>query len=159
MALPVVSLTADETILGLRTFGTFTPEGASPTPISFVCGELNDEPTNENKELLFPGVDGLTRPIRRDLTKQTEVYKVKLYSVDKIIAILGGLNGFKNGTMQFWIKDPQDDTLDVRLKSDAFPCTIERDGGSKFGDDYTTFGLKITSTKTSPVTWAANVAA
>lgn len=160
MPLPNVALAPANTAFANRVYAEYTPPGANPVKVA-ILGDLVDyDGSIEVKELLFPGTDGILRPIRRDQTQAGESFSIKCYDLEKVTTILGGMNGFASGgTVILWITDPTDAANKVRFKTDDFPCTAQREGQVKFGgQEYTSATLKFTSTKTSAVTFNKDAA-
>lgn len=164
MPLPSAPLTAAKTVFTNKVIVKFTPPGSSPTAVDMEADLVDYDGSNEIKELLFPGNDGILRPLRRDLTKADESFTLKCYDLEKVKAVLGGsLNGFVDGgTVVIYITDPKDAAGKVRVSTDVFTCSVQREGQVKFGgQEYSSANLKFTSTKTSGVTFSfdANVPA
>lgn len=155
MPLPSAPLVAAKTVFTNKVIAKYTPPGVSPTAVDFEADLVDYDGSTEIKELLFPGTDGILRPLRRDQTKADESFTIKCYDLEKVKAILGGLNGFVDGgTIVIYITDPKDASGKVRISTDVFTCSVQREGQVKFGgQEYSSANLKFTSTKTSAVTF------
>jgi hypothetical protein len=158
MPLPTVTQTAAQTVFTNKVYAVWTPPGVSPTKVNMVADLVDYDGSSDIKDTLFPGDDGLLRPLRRDQTKSEESFMLKLYDLEKVKAILGGLNGFVDGgKLQLFITDPKDASGKVRLQTDDFPCSAQRDGQVKFGgQEASTATLKFVSTKTSAISFTFN---
>ena len=139
--------------VGPSSVGVFSPVSV------FECGQLDDKPTQEIKQLLRPDAAGVLRPARIVRTKHSETWTFQLDEVKRLLEIFAGaLSGFKSATATIWVPDPQDTTGNVSLKSETdFSCTVARDGDMMFGNaDFSKSTVKVESQKNGAIAWTAD---
>jgi hypothetical protein len=89
-----------------------------------------------------------------------ELLKFKTKEVKKVITLLGSLSGSKSGTCTAWIRDPDDASAVVALRTDDFACTIFVDTGEEgfSGDNSTELTLVVRSRKDGAITFTPDAA-
>ena len=145
MPLPTVTNDPLNTVLGQKNYITITPQGG--TAVSFLSEKLSVSPSNETvrREVLFS--DGLIRADRIVPTKRKDVLKFETSEIKKVISLLGGLGGFKQGTAEIWCVDPQDAAGKCSIHYPSFKCLVTAEGdtslsSTEFGK--TTISLEAT---------------
>jgi hypothetical protein len=116
----------------------------------------------KTEQLKAPDDNGVLRTVAEVLTEQTETFKFEVLEAKRLPDwFAGGLAGQLTGkTCQIWSRDPRDASGKVALKSEAFPCSIIRDGGLKLGDGtFSKATLKITSNKEGVVIFTPDATA
>lgn len=147
--IPEALLDVANTTYASRSVLKFIADGKTETDpgVVFLCDLVDYDGTIEASELKFPGPDGVLRTIRRDQSESGESLTLKCYDLEKVITLLGGLNGFATGKAEIWIRDPKTADGKIRFYVKPFPCSVQRDGQVKFGEKtYSSANLKFTST-------------
>lgn len=154
MALPTVTHTPANTVYGGRSFLVFTPSGVSPTPVEVISKMVDYTGDSELAQRLVPDAKGVMRPDRIVRKSAGESFTFETEELAKVTAILGGgLNGLATGTAVVFITDPDDAAGKVAIKSESFPCIVQRDGNVSFNDDFAKAKIKVTSTKVGDITF------
>lgn len=148
MSAPTVTQVAADLVHGVRSYLRYTPSGESPTPIEVLTTLVSYEGANETIKNLVPGTDNILRPNRESQKSSEEAFIIDMRELKLVLSLLGGLNKLrKGGTAQLWIYDPDDVAGKVKIKTNAFACSLKREGGSiDFGaDDFAMTKVRITN--------------
>ncbi|MDX2187799.1 MAG: hypothetical protein SFV32_12760 [Opitutaceae bacterium] len=160
ITLPAVNFDQAKTVFGNAVRFVFTPD-AGGSPLLFIAKVANFQYKTSTTMRNVPGADGISRPDRENIKEASESFDLEeIEELDDVISKLGGFTPRpKKGTGVIWITDQDDPTgTSVRLKSDAFKCSIRvKDGSTKFGGgEYSKTSIHVQSLKNDQITFTPN---
>lgn len=157
MPVPNASFAPADTVYGVVSYIEFTPAGVGAVAVAARCKMLDADAQNEIKFRKVPDAAGVLRKDRAVRAEAGEEFTFEIEELKKgsqfLLAAGTTLNGFARGTATIWITDPDDAANKAKLKSEAFPCCLVRDGSVAFKDDFSMMKIKITSLKAGDVTF------
>lgn len=128
--LPEIDFDPSKTIVPQKTIAVFAPKGTGTTAINLIGKVANYEQTLDTIKREKPGTDNLLRPDRVVAIRQGEIFKLELEDVALLKDIFGNkLAGIREGTVQLYICDPDDEDSKVALQTNKFKCSATLDGG------------------------------
>lgn len=159
MALPSIAFSPSDVVIGHTSIlQLIHPTGPTTTNIKVKVVDYDGE--NELLRVSFPDADGVkrTRKIRRVGSK--EMLKIETREWKKIVTLFAGklTAAVEFTSAQLWVRDQDDASGKVALKTDAFACSAYRENGAnrfaaEGGDDAgTTVTLVIESIKDGDIT-------
>lgn len=156
--IPVAAYDPAKSIIGRQSILAIT---VGETQTNLLVNYVGHDPGLEIGETQAPGAgNGPAFTDRIWEKSRKELLKFKTKEVKKVIGLLGSLSGSKSGTCTAWIRDPDDASAVVALRTDDFPCTLYCDTGEEAfsGDNPTELTLVVRSLKDGPVTFTADAA-
>ncbi|HLP01673.1 MAG TPA: hypothetical protein VK163_06580 [Opitutaceae bacterium] len=146
------------------TLGTALALGSDLSAASFLpvtvieATQLDDDPTNEVKQLKRPNRAGRLFNARSVHTAQGEKYTFGMDDVLRLPEIFAGkMSGRRIGTAQIWLPDVDDAENVCALVSQEFDCTVMRDGKVTHGNsEFSKATIAIESNEQELISWTRN---
>lgn len=155
---------ADDTSDGVTEAASSTAvtAGAASGPVTnLLVDYVGDRGSLDLGRMMAPGANNGPAHTSRVWTKsRAELLAFRTKEIKKVIALLGSLTGIIEGSCTAYVRDPDDVTDVVALKSDDFPCSIYRDPAeiAHGRDNPSEVTLIIESLKDGPIDWDADAA-
>lgn len=159
MALPEATFSPSDVVIGHTSLiQLIHPTG--PTTTNLKVKVLDYDGENELLRIVFPDTNGVKRTRKVVRVGSKEMLKVETREWKKVVTLLGGklTDAIEFTSAQLWVRDHDDASGSVALKTDAFACSVYRESGSnrfaaEGGDDAgTTVTLVIESLKDGDIT-------
>lgn len=159
MALPEVTFSPSDVVIGHTSIlQLIHPTGPTTTNIKVKVVDYDGE--NELLRIAFPDANGVKRTRKVIRAGSKEMFKFETKEWKKVVTLLGGklTDVIEFTSAQVWIRDHDDASGSVALKTDAFASAGYRENGSnrfaaEGGDDAgTTVTLVIESLKDGDIT-------
>jgi hypothetical protein len=159
MAFPSVSFSPSDVVIGHTNILQLISTGGSPTTTNLIGKVLDYDGSNQVLRVKFPDANGIKRTRKKRRVESVESFLFETKEFKKIVTLLAGkmTDVVDFTSAQFWIKDFDDAAGNVAIKTDAFPCSVQRENGknrfaAEGGDDAgTSVVLLIESTKNGEV--------
>ena len=168
MALPSVTFSKSDVVIGHTSILQLISTGGSPTTTNLRCKVLDYDGSNEKLRVKFPtAADGVKRTRRVRRIAASEMLVLEISEWKKLVTLLGGklVDCVEMTSAQLWVLDQDDASGSVAMKTDAFACSIYlEDGKKRFeaagGDDAGTKGVLIVeSIKDGDITFTNDASA